>query len=267
MCATCGCGHDAGVRITTFGTPERPADRREQHEHEHGQGQGHEHEHGHAVSLEQRLLAKNDAQAQRNRQWLRGHGVGLLNLMSAPGSGKTTLLEQTIRAVGAELVLSVIEGDQESLLDGDRVRATGCPAVQINTGAGCHLDAQMMARGLAELAPPPASLVIVENVGNLVCPALFDLGESTRVVVTAVTEGADKPVKYPQMFRAADLVLLNKIDLLPYLDVNLEQFTANVGLVNPRTRVLPISATRGEGMLAWFDHLRRLVPRPATFLR
>ena len=260
MCATCGCGDESGVRITTVGTPARPADGHQHHEHEH------EHP-GQAISLEQRLLAKNDAQAELNRQWLRGHGVALLNLMSAPGAGKTTLLEQTIRALGAELALSVIEGDQETLLDSERIRATGCAAVQINTGAGCHLDAQMMAKGLAQLAPPPASLVIVENVGNLVCPALFDLGESTRVVITAVTDGVDKPLKYPQMFRTAELVLVNKVDLLPYLDVEMEQFAANVELVNPRARLLPISATRGDGMPAWFDHLRRLVPQPPTVVR
>jgi len=215
---------------------------------------------GKVISLEQRVLAKNDQLAAANRSWLAERGVAVLNLMSAPGSGKTTLLVRTIDDVGAEFGLTVIEGDQETLLDGERIRATGCSVVQINTGAGCHLDADMMARGLHELGPPPRSLVIVENVGNLVCPALFDLGESYRVVICSVTEGADKPLKYPQMFRGADLVLLNKADLLPYLDVELDQFVTNVELVNPAAKLLTISATRGDGLNAWYEQLRELIP-------
>jgi hydrogenase nickel incorporation protein HypB len=269
MCATCGCGDDAGVRITTVGAPAHPhsaggTDHQHGHTHPHGGASPHDarnsHGDGHSVLLEQRVLAKNDRLAAVNRAWLAEHGIAVLNLMSAPGSGKTTLLERTIAEVGAELGLSVIEGDQETLLDGERIRATGCPVVQINTGAGCHLDAEMMASGLAELAPAPNSLVVVENVGNLVCPALFDLGESLRVVITAVTEGADKPLKYPQMFRGAQLVLLNKADLLPYLDLEIEQFHTNVRLVNPRAGLLTISATRGDGLAAWYDQLRALVP-------
>jgi hydrogenase nickel incorporation protein HypB len=229
----------------------------------HTVGNPHVHAHeqdGHIVLLEQRVLAKNDLQAQRNRTWLSERRICVVNLMSAPGSGKTTLLERTIRELGTRLGLSVIEGDQETLLDAERIRATGCQVVQINTGAGCHLDAEMMERGLRELDPAAGSLVIVENVGNLVCPALFDLGETYRVVVTAVTEGADKPLKYPQMFRGADLVVLNKADLLPYLDVEAAHFAANVSLVNPGADMVTVSATRGDGMAAWYDRLAELVP-------
>ncbi|MGX7677751.1 hydrogenase nickel incorporation protein HypB [Jatrophihabitans sp. DSM 45814] len=204
------------------------------------------------------MLAKNDLQAERNRAWLADRGVVAVNLMSAPGAGKTTLLERSITEFGAELGISVIEGDQETLLDSERIDAIGSKVVQINTGSGCHLDAEMVWRGLHELNPTPNSLVIVENVGNLVCPALFDLGESYRVVITAVTEGADKPLKYPQMFRAADLVLLNKADLLPYLDVDVEQFATNVRSVSPKAAVVTISATRGDGLGQWHDRLQLL---------
>jgi hydrogenase nickel incorporation protein HypB len=287
MCATCGCGDEAGVRVTMVspagavvgagGThdhgpaPGHAPDNDHAHDggsphdndHSHDDGNPHAHPHqqdGHIVLLERRVLAKNDLQAQRNRAWLNERRICVVNLMSAPGSGKTTLLERTIREVGTRLGLSVIEGDQETLLDAERIRATGCQVVQINTGAGCHLDAEMMERGLRELDPAAGSLVIVENVGNLVCPALFDLGETYRVVVTAVTEGADKPLKYPQMFRGADLVVLNKADLLPYLDVEVGNFATNVSLVNPGADLMTVSATRGDGMTAWYDRLAALFP-------
>ncbi|MCW2492826.1 MAG: hydrogenase nickel incorporation protein HypB [Frankiales bacterium] len=287
MCATCGCGHEEQIRFTTVGAPEpgqyRQPEHLEDHPHPHSHEHGHghhgesarEHEHPHphpngsvhsqpsgrTVPLAQRILAKNDQQADRNRAWLAERQVAVVNLMSAPGSGKTTLLERTIAEVGPRFGLSVIEGDQETLLDGERIRATGCRVVQINTGAGCHLDADMMARGLAELAPSPGSLVVVENVGNLVCPALFDLGETYRVVVTSVTEGADKPLKYPQMFAVADLVLINKSDLLPYLDVEVSEFEKNVRQVNPAAQLLTLSATHGDGMIAWYGRLELLVAR------
>jgi hydrogenase nickel incorporation protein HypB len=165
-------------------------------------------------------------------------------------------LERTIRELGADVPLSVIEGDQETLVDAERIRATGCRAIQVNTGAGCHLDAQMLASALHALDPPPQSVVFIENVGNLVCPALFDLGEHSRVVVMSVTEGADKPLKYPHMFRTADIVLLNKIDLLPYVDFDKQKFEGSVRQINPDARVLPISATRGDGAPGWHGWLR-----------
>jgi hydrogenase nickel incorporation protein HypB len=209
------------------------------------------------VLLQERVLAKNDSLAAGNRAWLAERGILAVNLMSSPGGGKTTLLERTARDVGAELGLSVIEGDQETTLDAARIEAAGCTVAQINTGAGCHLDADMVARGLRALGPRAGSVLVIENVGNLVCPALFDLGEAARVVISSVTEGADKPIKYPQMFRDADLVLLSKVDLLPYLDFDTEQHAADLKLVSPRAAMLAISATTGEGLPAWYDWLRQ----------
>jgi hydrogenase nickel incorporation protein HypB len=206
------------------------------------------------------VLARNDALAELNRTWLAERRILAVNLMSSPGAGKTTLLERTIRELGAELRMSVVEGDQETVLDADRIRATGAPAVQINTGAGCHLDAQMLAGGLRTLDPPEHSVVLIENVGNLVCPALFDLGEQARVVITSVTEGAEKPRKYPHMFRAADLVLLNKIDLLPYVEFDVADFLDGARRANPGVEVLQLSATTGEGIAGWYGWLRARLP-------
>ncbi|HEX4222529.1 MAG TPA: hydrogenase nickel incorporation protein HypB [Pseudonocardiaceae bacterium] len=226
MCATCGCG--------------------DSHSHDTK-----------TVTLEQDILAKNDHLAHHNRHWLADRSVLAVNLMSSPGAGKTTLLERTIRELAGEPLVSVIEGDQETQFDADRIRATGCAAVQINTGAGCHLDADMVARALRELDPPGDSVVVIENVGNLVCPALFDLGEAAKIVITSVTEGADKPLKYPHMFRAADLVLLNKIDLLPYVEFDVGRFIADARKLNPNIAVLPLSATKGDGVADWLDWLRK----------
>jgi hydrogenase nickel incorporation protein HypB len=209
------------------------------------------------VLLQEKVLAKNDSLAAGNRAWLAERGILAVNLMSSPGAGKTTLLERTAREVGAELGLSVIEGDQETTLDAARIEAAGCAVAQINTGAGCHLDADMVARGLRTLDPRAGSVLIIENVGNLVCPALFDLGEAARVVISSVTEGADKPIKYPQMFRDADLVLLSKMDLLPYLDFDTERHAADLKRVSPRAAVLAISSTTGEGLPAWYGWLRQ----------
>ncbi len=180
--------------------------------------------------------------------------------MSSPGAGKTTLLERTIRDLDGELPISVIEGDQETLLDAERIRATKCRVVQINTGSGCHLDADMLARGLASLDPPDESVVMIENVGNLVCPALFDLGEGARVVIMSVTEGQDKPLKYPHMFRSAQLMILNKIDLSPYVQFDTAECVANARMVNPGLEVLEVSATRGDGMDGWYAWLRQARP-------
>ena len=199
------------------------------------------------VILQQKVLAKNDELAQRNRDWLRQRGVLAVNLMSSPGAGKTTLLERTARELAGKLRLSVIEGDQETALDGRRIRAAGAAVVQINTGAGCHLDAAMVAEGLRALDPPSGSIVVIENVGNLVCPALFDLGEQAKVVISSVTEGADKPVKYPNMFRQADLVLVNKVDLLPYVDFDTKSHAADLRRVSPAALMMQLSATTGAG--------------------
>jgi len=262
MCATCGCAD--GTRTRT----------RHQHDdgswHEHGAAHdapGHEHTHEHAggqtVTLESRVLARNDTLAGQNRDWLRARGVLALNLMSSPGAGKTTLLERTARDLAGELVIGVIEGDQETALDADRMRAAGCRVVQVNTGTGCHLDAVMVRDALAALDPPDGSVVVIENVGNLVCPALFDLGEAHRVVLASVTEGADKPVKYPHMFRSADLVLVSKTDLLPYLDFDLDRCTADLAKISPGATVLPLSARAGYGTGPWYGWLRQQVPSAA----
>jgi len=252
------------------------------HGHDHGQEQGDEHGRSHdpgrddaghihlqgpvpgdrTVILQQKVLAKNDELAQRSREWLRSRGVLAVNLMSSPGAGKTTLLERTARELAGKLSLSVIEGDQETELDGRRIQAAGAAVVQINTGAGCHLDAAMVAEGLRALDPPTGSIVVIENVGNLVCPALFDLGEEAKVVVSAVTEGADKPVKYPNMFRQADLVLVNKVDLLPYVDFDTKSHAADLRRVSPGALMLQLSAATGQGMQSWYDWLRRRAPAP-----
>jgi hydrogenase nickel incorporation protein HypB len=252
MCATCGCGDD-GARVTLAGEAhDHP------HDHPHDHAHPHEHPHTETISLEQRVLAKNDQLAQRNRDWLAERDIRAYNLTSSPGAGKTTLLERTIRGLDGRPI-AVIEGDQETLLDAERIRATGCRAVQVNTGAGCHLDADMVRRALDTLDPEPGTLLFIENVGNLVCPALFDLGEHAMVVVISVTEGADKPLKYPHMFAAAELVLINKIDLLPYVDFDLDVCAANARSVNPRVQVLPVSATTGEGIESWYQWIDRTV--------
>ncbi len=182
--------------------------------------------------------------------------------MSSPGSGKTTLLERTTRELAGRMSISVIEGDQETALDAKRIQAAGSRVVQINTGVGCHLDADMVAQGLRGLDPPGGSIVVIENVGNLVCPALFDLGEAAKVVLAAVTEGADKPLKYPHMFRQADLVLLNKTDLLPYVDFDVRQYMSDLRRAAPDAMLLQLSATTGDGMQGWYDWLRRRVLPP-----
>ena len=255
MCATCGCSDDAGVRVAAPG-----AEQVAEHDHSHEHGHTHEHGHEHSqeartVTLEQDVLAKNDLRAERNRGWLRGRGILAVNLMSSPGAGKTTLLERTVREFSGR-ELAVIEGDQETLLDAERIKTSGVPVVQINTGAGCHLDAEMLERGLGTLDPAAGSVLFIENVGNLVCPALFDLGEDHRAVIMSVTEGQDKPLKYPHMFAAADLVLLNKVDLLPYLDFDVDAFIADARKVNPTIEVLRVSATTGDGLDDWYTWLR-----------
>jgi hydrogenase nickel incorporation protein HypB len=236
MCATCGCGDDAGFRVT---------------DPDHGHGHVHQ-----TVLLEQKVLARNDELAEVNRTWFAERNIVAVNLMSSPGSGKTTLLERTIRELGG--AVSVIEGDQETMFDADRIRATGAPVVQINTGAGCHLDSDMLARALTALDPARDSVLFIENVGNLVCPALFDLGENCRVVIVSVTEGADKPLKYPHMFRTADLVLLNKVDLLPYVDFSIARFTSSVSQLSQEARVFEVSATRGDGIPEWYSWLHEV---------
>ncbi|KUI24236.1 hydrogenase nickel incorporation protein HypB [Mycobacterium sp. IS-1742] len=240
MCATCGCGDD------------HTHDHTHTHDHAHDHPLTHEHPHTETVTLEQKVLARNDDLAAQNRRWFAERDILALNLTSSPGAGKTTLLERTIRELGAHRPIAVIEGDQETALDAERIRAAGARAVQVNTGAGCHLDAMMVRRALEELDPAPGTLLFIENVGNLVCPALFDLGEHSKVVIISVTEGTDKPLKYPHMFAAAGLIIVNKTDLLPYVDFDLEACARHARSLNPGVGVLPVSATTGDGAEQWY---------------
>jgi hydrogenase nickel incorporation protein HypB len=263
--------------------PDHPHSHEHSHEHLHDPDHPHSHEHSHespssqvpggvlepirisrpgkTIQLEQELLAKNSQLAERNRGWLAGRNILALNLVSSPGAGKTTLLERTIRDLGRDLAISVIEGDQETARDAERIRSAGCRVVQINTGTGCHLDATMLARALQQLDPPMGSVVFIENVGNLVCPALFDLGERAKVVIASVTEGEDKPIKYPHMFRASELMLLNKVDLLPYVQFDVDRCVDYAREVHPGLRVMPVSATRGDGLDKWYGWLREEAAR------
>ena len=253
MCGTCGCGAD--VRLLVPSEPVQPGHHHHE-DHTHSRGD----DGARTIVLQEKVLARNDALAEQNRDWLRRRNVLAVNLMSSPGAGKTTLLERTAGDLSG-VTISVIVGDQETALDADRMRRAGCRVIQINTGTGCHLDAAMVGQALTALDPPGGSVVVIENVGNLVCPALFDLGEAYRVVLASVTEGADKPVKYPHMFRTADLVLISKTDLLPYLEFDLRRCVADIGKISPAAQVLPVSARSGDGMSRWHGWLRDKISR------
>ena len=276
MCTVCGC-ESGETRIEGQKTEDH-------HHHDHHHDDGHHHHHhdhdhggeaqhhhyglgparahapglsqGRMVQIEQDILSKNDAYAADNRSFLAARGLLALNLVSSPGSGKTTLLVRTIEDLKSELEPAVIEGDQQTSNDADRIRATGARAVQVNTGKGCHLDAHMVGHALQSLQPDEGGLLLIENVGNLVCPAAFDLGEAHKVVILSVTEGEDKPIKYPDMFHAADLMLLSKIDLLPHLDFDVERCFAYARRVNPRIGMIQVSAKSGEGLDDWYAWIR-----------
>ncbi len=271
MCATCGCGKGE-VRIEAGPNGAAAA-----HEHDHAHGHDNHHDHGHdhgdahthdhhghehddgqsrIVQVEQDILSKNNAYAAANRARFNAAGILALNLVSSPGSGKTSLLVKTIEHLKGELPVAVIEGDQQTSNDADRIRATGAPAIQINTGKGCHLDAHMVGHAADRLQPEPGSVVFIENVGNLVCPALFDLGEAHRVVVLSVTEGEDKPLKYPDMVASSQVMLISKIDLLPHIDFDVAALVANARKINPGIKVLKVSARTGEGMDSWANFIR-----------
>ncbi|MFB9950658.1 hydrogenase nickel incorporation protein HypB [Rhizobium puerariae] len=287
MCTVCGCGtsaieghkHEGGDHAHAHG---------HHHHHDHGHEQHHDHDHGHhhhgdhhhpddgsvhygqgiagvhvpgmsqerIIQVERDILSKNDAYAAENRRYFDRNGIFALNFVSSPGSGKTSLLVRTINDLKGRLAISVIEGDQQTSNDAARIRETGARAIQINTGKGCHLDAHMVGHAVEDLAPEHGSALFIENVGNLVCPAAFDLGEAHKVVVLSVTEGEDKPLKYPDMFAAADLMVLNKADLLPHLDFNVGLCIANALRVNPRLQTLTVSARTGEGMEALYAWLQ-----------
>lgn len=221
---------------------------------------GHDHTHENAsrkIRVEENLFAKNQRLATVNRASFAAHQLFVLNLVSSPGSGKTSILERTLTDLKDSLQFSVLEGDQQTANDADRIAATGAPVKQINTGAGCHLDAHMVGHGVEDFDLESTDILMIENVGNLVCPASFDLGEDHKVAVLSVTEGEDKPLKYPQMFQAADLMLINKIDLLPYLRFDLEQCKAFARQVNPQIKIIELSCHSGEGMAAWYDWLHQ----------
>jgi hydrogenase nickel incorporation protein HypB len=286
MCSVCGCG-EAQVVLDK----DNPAGGHA-HAHPHGHEHDHDHDHGHRhhdegvidygqgaagahapgvsqermVAIERDILSKNDAYARDNRRALAAKGVFALNFVSSPGSGKTTLLARTIEALKGRLPVSVIEGDQQTSNDAERIRAAGAPAIQINTGKGCHLDAHMVGHAIETLDPQPNSALFIENVGNLVCPAGFDLGEAHKVVVLSVTEGEDKPLKYPDMFVAADLLLLNKSDLLPYLEFDVGLCLANALRINPHLQTLVVSAKTGEGLAAFVAWIEASAARRAAAL-
>jgi hydrogenase nickel incorporation protein HypB len=285
MCGTCGCGSlevliggNRPPRLqsrgpVSFRTP-KPHSHAGDVEHHHAQSfeqstdnasqlsalQALDSVQSRVIRVERDLFAKNDALAANNRGFFAAHNMLALNLVSSPGSGKTTLLVRTLNALKAKQGMAVIEGDQQTDNDAERIRTTGVPAIQINTGKGCHLDASMVGYAVEQLALIEGTLLFIENVGNLVCPAAFDLGEAAKVVILSVTEGEDKPLKYPDMFRAARLMLLNKCDLLPYLNFNVAEAIANAQRVNPEIEIIQLSAQSGDGMdawLAWIENAQR----------
>ncbi|MBN1924388.1 MAG: hydrogenase nickel incorporation protein HypB [Prolixibacteraceae bacterium] len=259
MCDTCGCGStDAGYTIS------KPGENTHQH-HSYGEVHGHTHEHNsqhhhhehphekaRTINIEQDVMQKNNLLASRNRGYLDAKNILALNLVSSPGSGKTTILEKTITAL-SDHQFFVIEGDQQTLNDANRINETGAKVVQVNTGSGCHLDAGMVYNAIKKLNPESGSILMIENVGNLVCPAMFDLGETKRVVIISVTEGDDKPMKYPYMFESSDLCIINKTDLLPYVDFDIEKCKSYALRLNPNLGFIELSAKTGEGMGRWFD--------------
>ncbi len=271
MCTVCGCSGDGAkiegaeehghFHVHEDGTAHSHGGGAHHHRHDihYGIGPAHAHAPGMSqarmVKVERDILSKNNAYAAANRGYFREHGIFALNLVSSPGSGKTTLLVRTVSELRERYPVSVIEGDQQTSRDADRIRATGVPALQINTGKGCHLDAHMVGHALEQLKPEDNSLLLIENVGNLVCPASFDLGEAHKVAILSVTEGEDKPLKYPDMFAAADLMLLNKSDLLPHLDFNVDLAIEYARRVNPGMRAIVLSARTGEGMDEWYAWL------------
>lgn len=248
MCATCGCDADGKISLHESA-----------HHHEH-----HAHENRKVVDVERDVLHENNLLAERNRGYFDAKNILALNLVSSPGSGKTMLLERTLTDLKGELEFAVIEGDQQTTNDADRINATGTKVVQINTGKGCHLDAHMVLHALQGMKPKQNSVLFIENVGNLVCPAMFDLGEKERVVIISVTEGDDKPLKYPDMFHSSTLCIINKIDLLPYVKFDIEKVKSNAKKVNHKLDIIELSCTTGEGLQQWHEWLKAKIPAPET---
>jgi hydrogenase nickel incorporation protein HypB len=259
MCDTCGCGSDHDSFVLSKPSKERnhpeSYTHNDSHTHTHDHSAAHEHDHAEhkitgskTLEVETDVLAKNNLLAERNRGYFEAKGISAINLVSSPGSGKTTLLEKLIAELAGSKKIYVIEGDQQTTKDADRIEQAGAEAIQINTGNGCHLDAHMINHAVKSLEPENNSIVFIENVGNLVCPALFDLGEQLRIVIASTTEGEDKPLKYPNMFQTSDLCILNKMDLLPYLDFDITAFSANLQKVKAGIRLIQLSAKTNEGL-------------------
>lgn len=254
MCETCGCGKPDEFKIHDH-KHDHQHDNEHDHKHVHKHEHEHDHEHSHEkiINLNIDILSQNNITAEMNRRFFEGRKVLCLNIVSSPGSGKTTILEKTISHLIPLRILYVIEGDQQTIIDSERIEKAGAPAIQINTGSGCHLDAQMIESALKKLDTETNSILFIENVGNLVCPAMFDLGEYKRVIVISVTEGDDKPLKYPNMFESSHLCVINKSDLLPYVDFRKENFIKNALQVNHHLEFITMSAKTGEGMNLWYD--------------
>ncbi len=256
MCDTCGCSQpNEAVTIRKPGEKGHSHPHGHSHDHPHDHPHTHVHDSGRTIQVETDVLAKNNLIAERNRGFFEAKNIFAINLVSSPGAGKTTLLEKTITSIKDKITCAVIEGDQQTMNDAERIDATGAAVVQVNTGTGCHLDSEMINQGAKKLDLEENSILFIENVGNLVCPALFDLGEALKVVIISVTEGDDKPHKYPTMFSVSDLCVINKIDLLPYVNFDVEKCKKYARQVNPNIKFIEISATNGEGMEKWTDWL------------
>ena len=256
MCATCGCDANTSTSIKQIG---------ETHHHAHH----HEHDHSHShspgktiIEVEKDVLQENNLLAERNRGYFDAKNILALNLVSSPGSGKTSLLERTLTDLKDLFPFYVIEGDQQTSRDADRIHATGTKVAQINTGKGCHLDAHMILHAVQGMKPIENSILFIENVGNLVCPAMFDLGEKERVVIISVTEGDDKPIKYPDMFHTSTLCIINKTDLLPYVNFNMDKAKEYARQVNPALQFIELSCTSGEGLSNWYQWLKEKILVP-----
>ena len=276
MCVTCGCSSEqdevkfinVNGKAVQHSHTHNHGDLSHSHTHDHDHDHSHTHDHQHEdhshihvnskeINLEREILHKNDLLAERNRGYFDAKNIFAINLVSSPGSGKTSLLERTIADLKNEISFNVIEGDQQTTNDADRIAALNVPVIQINTGKGCHLDSEMISKAVKELSPKEGSLMMIENVGNLVCPSMFDLGENLRVVIISITEGEDKPIKYPDMFYGSQVCIINKIDLLPYLKMDIEKLKDYAKKVNPNLEFFEVSATSGEGMESWYNFLKK----------
>jgi len=262
MCTTCGCGVADDIKIQSPGDLSTMITGMEVKNHQgHSHDEHHHHHHGDRtiIDVEQDILHQNQLLAERNRGYFLGKNIFAVNLVSSPGSGKTSILEKTLADNKDRMKFYVIEGDQQTMNDADRIDALQIPVVQINTGKACHLDSDMVSQAILKLNPEPDSIVMIENVGNLVCPSAFDLGENARVVIVSTTEGDDKPIKYPDMFAGSDVCIINKIDLLPYLNFDVEKAKQYARQVNPNLIFFEVSATTGEGMDAWYSWLEKQI--------